>query len=36
MYPLLEAAEAYATIGEMCGTMAKVFGKHQAQSGALP
>ena len=36
MYPLLEAAEAYATLGEMCGALAKVFGKHQAQSGALP
>ena len=36
MYPLLEATEAYATLGEMCGALAEVFGKHQAQSGALP
>ncbi|MBX9605489.1 MAG: methylmalonyl-CoA mutase [Gammaproteobacteria bacterium] len=36
MYPLLEAAKAYATLGEMCGAMASVFGKHQAHAGVLP
>ncbi|MGE0862181.1 MAG: methylmalonyl-CoA mutase family protein, partial [Gammaproteobacteria bacterium] len=36
MYPLLEATKVYATLGEMCGALANVFGRHQAHAGALP
>jgi methylmalonyl-CoA mutase N-terminal domain/subunit len=32
MPPLLESARAYATLGEMCGTLAKVFGVYEEQA----
>jgi methylmalonyl-CoA mutase N-terminal domain/subunit len=30
MYPIVEAVKAYATIGEICGVMRKVFGDYRA------
>jgi methylmalonyl-CoA mutase, N-terminal domain len=30
MQPILEAVESYATVGEIAGTLRKVFGEHQA------
>lgn len=30
MYPILEAARAYATVGEICGVLRDVFGEYQA------
>src|SRR5205807_2316329 len=32
MPPILEAVRAYATIGEICGTLREVFGEYQAPS----
>ena len=29
MYPILEAVRAYATLGEICGTMKEVFGSYE-------
>jgi methylmalonyl-CoA mutase N-terminal domain/subunit len=29
MTPILEAVEAYASIGEICRTLAGVFGEHR-------
>jgi len=29
MYPMLEAVRAYATLGEICGTMKEVFGAYE-------
>lgn len=30
MYPIVEAVEAYATLGEICGVMRNVFGDYRA------
>jgi methylmalonyl-CoA mutase N-terminal domain/subunit len=32
MPPLVEAVKAYATIGEICGTLRELFGEYRAGS----
>ncbi|MFC1845960.1 methylmalonyl-CoA mutase family protein [Chloroflexota bacterium] len=32
IYPLIEAVKAYATIGEMCGTLKEIFGEYRPSS----
>ena len=29
MYPIMEAVKAYASVGEICGVMRRVFGDYQ-------
>jgi methylmalonyl-CoA mutase N-terminal domain/subunit len=29
MYPIVEAVKAYASVGEICGVMRRVFGDYQ-------
>ncbi len=30
MYPIMESVKVYATLGEICGVMRKVFGDYRA------
>jgi methylmalonyl-CoA mutase N-terminal domain/subunit len=32
MYPILEAVNAYCTLGEICGVMRRVFGEYAAST----